>query len=116
MISGLLFGLGLCLAPFVVGALLAGARWIALGVLVVLALAVVVVVHATGLADWRLVGLAFGIGSAIAFLVLPWLRFDGLRSALFLNAGLIAVSVYLVQHPLPPPDPTVFVQSPIKQQ
>lgn len=115
MISGLLFGIGLCLSPFVLGALIAGARWIGLGVLVVLALAVVVVVHAMGVADWRLVGLAFGIGSATAFLVLPWLRFDGLRSALFLNAGLVMMSVWLVHHTLPP-EPNVFASSLTQRQ
>ncbi len=49
-----------------------------------LALAVLVVVRATGLADWRLVGMAFGTGSA-----------------LFIDAGLIAVSVWPVHHTIP---------------
>lgn len=101
MIHGLLFGIGLCAAPFVLGAIIRGWRWILLGGFVLLSLAALVIAHATGLADWRLVGLAWVLGSGTAFLALPWIGFEPLRTALFLNAGLVAVAVFLVQHTVP---------------
>ena len=98
MIHGILLGSGLCLAPVILAGLLRGWHWIFAGLLMLVALAVLVIVHATGLADWRLVGPAWLIGSGLCLFALPMAGFDWLRSALFVNAGLVAVSVWLVQH------------------